>query len=83
MTYQKHWCKSERQSRVPSGPPFNYLISVVTLDNNFTEEFQEEIRDLVPSLSEIMYDEVVTLVGIKNIDSTLLYVAGSDGFNVA
>ena len=74
--------ESEWQIRIPSGPPFNSLISVVTRDNNFTEDFQEEIRDLVLSLSEITYGKVVTLVGIKNIDSTLLYVAGSDGFFV-
>ena len=55
------------------------LISVVTRDNQFTEEFQNEIRDLVPNFSSVTYDEVASLVGTKNIDSVLLHVAGSDG----
>jgi hypothetical protein len=55
------------------------LISVVTRDNQFTEEFQYEIRDLAPNFSSVTYDEVVILVGTKNIDSVLLHVAGSDG----
>ena len=59
------------------------LISVVTRDNQFTEEFQDEIRDLAPSFSSVSYDEVVTLVGTKNIDSVLLHIAGSDGFYVS
>ena len=55
------------------------LISVVTRDNQFTEKFQYEIRDLAPNFSSVTYDEVVILVGTKNIDSVLLHVAGSDG----
>jgi hypothetical protein len=58
------------------------LISVVTRDNQFTEEFQDEIRDLAPSFSSVTYDEVVTLVGIENTDSVLLHIAGSDGLYV-
>jgi hypothetical protein len=55
------------------------LISVVTRDNQFTEEFQYEIRDLVPNFSSVTYEEVAILVGTKNIDSVLLHIAGSDG----
>ena len=40
--------------------------------NEFTEEFQGEIRDLAPSFSSVSYDEVVTLVGIKNIDAKVV-----------
>lgn len=59
------------------------LISVVTRDDQFTEEFQNEIRDLAPTFSSVTYAEVVNLVGVLNIDSVLLHIAGSDGSFVA
>jgi hypothetical protein len=66
------------------GTKFKYsdidaLITTVIRDGQFTEEFRKEIKELVPSLSEISYQEVVSLVGAANVDSILIYVAGADG----
>ena len=66
------------------GTKFKYsdidaLITTVIRDGEFTEEFRKEITELVPSLSEIRYQEVVSLVGAANVDSILIYVAGADG----
>ena len=48
-----------------------------------TREFQNGIRDLAPTFSSVTYAEVVNLVGVRNIDSILLHMAGSDGFFVS
>lgn len=63
---------------------FNYrdidsLITTVTRNNAFTDEFKTEIADLVPSLSGISYDSIVSLVGVTNIDAVIRYIAGADG----
>jgi len=58
------------------------LITTVTRNGAFTDEFQTEISDIAPSASEISYNELVSLVGIKHIDSVLINIAGSDGFYV-
>jgi hypothetical protein len=66
------------------GTKFKYgdidaLITTVIRDGEFTEEFRKEITELAPSLSDISYQEVVSLVGAANVDSILIYVAGADG----
>ena len=58
------------------------LITTVTRNGDFTEEFQSEISDIVPSASEISYNELVSLVGISSIDSVLINIAGADGLYV-
>jgi len=55
------------------------LIMTVLRDRNFTDEFRQEIADLVPSLKDISFDVVVKLVGTANIDSVIVNVAGADG----
>jgi hypothetical protein len=59
------------------------LISRVLDNGIFTEEFAKEIADYVPSVADISYQDAVRLVGVLNIDSVILAVAGSDGFYVS
>ncbi len=66
------------------GIQFNYadidpLIMTVLRDGNFTDEFRQEIADLVPSLKDISFDVAVKFVGTANIDSVIVNVAGADG----
>ncbi len=66
------------------GQTFSYelidsLITTVTRDGEFTEEFKKEIVDLLPNAGLLSYRDAVTLVGIGNIDTQLLFLAGSDG----
>jgi hypothetical protein len=58
------------------------LVAIVTRNDDFTDEFQSEISDIAPSASEISYSELVSLVGIRHIDSVLINIAGADGFYV-
>jgi len=58
-------------------------ITTVVRNGNFTDEFRKEISDLAPNLSNISYNDVVTLVGVVNVDSVLSYIAGYDGNYVA
>ena len=67
-----------------NGVRFDYadidlLIMTVLRDGNFTDEFRQEIADLVPSLKDISYEEVIKFVGIGNIDNVIVSVAGADG----
>ena len=67
-----------------NGTTFNYsevdvLITTVTRDDVFTEEFAAEIADAYPGSAGISYTTAVTLIGQPNIDATLLAVAGADG----
>jgi len=71
-----------------NGTIFNYsdidsLIMIATRDDEFTAEFREEIFDLAPSFANISYQDAVTLIGVANIDATLISVAGEDGMYVA
>lgn len=61
----------------------DYLITTVTRDGEFTEEFREEIFDFDSSYASTSYQDAVTLVGVTNIDNVLLAVAGADGMYVA
>lgn len=71
-----------------NGVEYNYneidsIVSVVTRDGNFTDEFIGEIHDLAPSASDITYQDAVKLVGVASIDAIILHVAGADGFFVS
>jgi hypothetical protein len=55
------------------------LITVVTRNSDFTAEFTKEINDYLKRDANISYTEAVNLVGVQNIDSTLIKIAGADG----
>jgi len=55
------------------------LITVVTRNSDFTAEFTKEINDYLKRDANISYTEAVNLVGVQNINSTLLKIAGADG----
>jgi hypothetical protein len=55
------------------------LITTVTRDGEFTQEFRAEIAQAYPGVENILYAEAVAIVGVANIDQILLGVAGSDG----
>jgi len=82
MTYKSGGLIS--QSIGYGGATFQYsqidpLITVVTRNSDFTTEFTKEINDYLKREANIGYAEAVTLVGVQNIDSTLLKIAGADG----
>lgn len=82
MTYKSGGLIS--QSIGYGGASFQYsqidpLITVVARNSDFTTEFTKEINDYLKRDANIGYAEAVTLVGIQNIDSTLLKIAGADG----
>ena len=67
-----------------AGMTFDYsqidsLITTVTRDEEFTTEFTKEINDYLKVDANIAYKVAVGLVGIGNIDSVILTVAGADG----
>jgi hypothetical protein len=67
-----------------SGLTFDYnaidsLITTVTRDDEFTTEFRKELTDAAPSTVNLTYKDAVTLVGVVNIDSILINLAGLDG----
>jgi len=51
----------------------------VVRDGQFTSEFTQEVAESFPSHAGISYSTAVTLLGVNNIDSTILMVAGYDG----
>ena len=71
-----------------AGITFDYsqidtLITTVTRDDEFTAEFTKEINDYLKVDANIAYKVAVGLVGIGNIDSVILNVAGADGSYVS
>jgi hypothetical protein len=67
-----------------AGSEFNYsqiqnLITPVLRDNEFTSEFTREINDHLQVELNITYKAAVALVGLTNLDSVILMIAGSDG----
>lgn len=67
-----------------AGNTFEYskidsLITTVTRDGEFTAEFRKELTDAAPSTANLTYKDAVTLVGVLNIDSILINLAGLDG----
>lgn len=55
------------------------LITTVLRDDEFTSEFRKELSDAAPSTTNLSYKDTVFLVGLNNIDSALLMIAGIDG----
>ena len=55
------------------------LITVVTRNGEFTDEFSQEISDYASSLANATYSDVVQIVGSSGIDGWLIKVAGDDG----
>jgi hypothetical protein len=71
-----------------NGTNFEYaqidaMITTVVRDDNFTTEFLKEIFDVAPSAANLSYKDAVALVGVNNIDSAILNIAGADGNYVA
>lgn len=71
-----------------NGTNFEYaqidaMITTVVRDDNFTTEFLKEIFDVAPSAANLSYKDAVALIGINNIDSAILNIAGADGNYVA
>ncbi|MDA8618143.1 hypothetical protein N9M23_07740, partial [Gammaproteobacteria bacterium] len=54
------------------------LITVVTRNGEFTDEFSREIADYAASFENATYSDVVKLVGSSNINAWLITVAGDD-----
>ncbi|MDA9766375.1 M57 family metalloprotease [Gammaproteobacteria bacterium] len=54
-------------------------IMVILRNENFSEEFRDEIIDYAPTAAAINYSDMVKLVGLNTIDSTLMKIAGADG----
>ena len=52
---------------------------VILRNENFSDEFREEISDFAPTAATLDYSDMVKLVGLSNIDSSLLKIAGADG----
>ena len=55
------------------------FILTVARDEEFTEEFSQEIAESFPSEAEIGYGLAISLIGPTNWQATLLSVAGADG----
>jgi Ca2+-binding RTX toxin-like protein len=55
------------------------LITTVTRDGEFTQEFTKEINDYLKTDANITYKNAVALVGVQSIDGVILFVAGADG----
>jgi hypothetical protein len=55
------------------------LITVVTRNGEFTDEFSQEISDYASSFTNATYSDVVKIVGSSGIDGWLIKVAGDDG----
>ena len=60
-------------------PNVDSLITTVTRNGNFTNEFATEIDNYLGYKSNLTYDAAVKLIGIKNIESVIIFLAGSDG----
>jgi hypothetical protein len=67
-----------------SGLTFDYsaidaLITTVTRDDEFTAEFRKELTDFAPTSASLSYKDASLLIGLPNIDNTLIAIAGADG----
>jgi len=58
------------------------FITTVLRNDNFTAEFQAEISDLSDNMPAISYQDLILLVGQSNISTTLINIAGADGYFV-
>jgi hypothetical protein len=55
------------------------LITVVTRNGEFTDEFSQEIAGYAASFENATYSDVIKIVGSSGIDGWLITVAGDDG----
>ena len=55
------------------------LITVVTRDGEFANEFSQEMVDSDRSIANKTYSDIVGIVGTLNIDNWIISTAGSDG----
>jgi hypothetical protein len=67
-----------------SGLTFDYsaidaVITTVTRDDEFTAEFRKELTDFAPTSASLSYKDASLLIGLPNIDNTLIAIAGADG----
>lgn len=67
-----------------AGTAYNYndidsIITTVTRDGEFTQEFTQEIAEFNAEAAGVSYQTAVQLIGQAHINDTLLYVAGADG----
>jgi Ca2+-binding RTX toxin-like protein len=67
-----------------NGSVFNYadidpIITIVTRDGEFTDEFRNEIAEIYPGVSGIRYSDALSLLGQALLDSTVINIAGADG----
>jgi hypothetical protein len=58
---------------------FELLVSIVTRNGDFTDEFKFEIDNYLQRDAHLTYDSAVEIVGLNNIDQSILKIAGSDG----
>ena len=55
------------------------LLTVITRDDEFTNEFSQEISDYSATLADMTYSDAIKIVGVSGIDDWLIKVAGDDG----
>jgi serralysin len=55
------------------------LITTVTRDGEFTQEFRNEIAQAYPGVENILYADAIAVIGISSIDQVLIGIAGFDG----
>ena len=58
-------------------------ITIVLRNDDFTAEFQNEISDLSENMPAISYQQLISLVGQSSIETTILNIAGADGYFVS
>lgn len=55
------------------------LITVVTRNGEFTDDFRSELADFKPEFRDISYQDAVAAVGLVGISEAIITVAGADG----
>ena len=58
-------------------------IAIVLRNGDFTAEFRDEISDLSENMPAISYQQLISLVGESSIETTILNIAGADGYFVS
>jgi Ca2+-binding RTX toxin-like protein len=55
------------------------FIMIVLRDNEFTDDFRNELADFAPEFKDISYQDAVAAVGLVGIADAIITVAGADG----
>ena len=55
------------------------FIMIVLRDNEFTDDFRNELADFAPEYKNLTYQEAVAAVGLVGISDAIITVAGADG----